>query len=146
MQYQANIGTVGVPIPVLPKEFYEPGTENKEMHVAVYDFEGDGNPEFIYALFDPDALFVQGCVVKYYPPANESDAARSENFALAGEFTGQHHVMISKERLFCPIGSQIGPSDGNVYKFYNNRLREWDEEENRFIEESSSIPKAPSSK
>jgi hypothetical protein len=85
--------------------------DNGEMSDSCYiqagehDFDNNGIPEIVIARGN-GSYVLQVNIFKYYPPQNEEDAIRPENWRLVGNFEAQTKAIIKGKSVIMPFGSQ----------------------------------------
>ena len=75
------------------------------IQVAEFDIDSDGQPE-ILVLFGNGLIDLYVNVFKYHPPQKSKDVQREENWEVIGSFTGQEYLLVSKQTIQIPYGSQ----------------------------------------
>jgi hypothetical protein len=79
--------------------------ENYFVQVATHDFNEDGNPEIIIAIGD-GFIDMSVNIIQYHPPTNSQDAIRIENWSLVENIQAQQKIIIDKQVIIAPFGSQ----------------------------------------
>ncbi len=73
--------------------------------ICEHDFDDDKDPEILIA-YQEGFNNLSVYIFKYFPPQSNSYIDRQENIGYIGKLSGQKNVILEKDRIKIPIGSQ----------------------------------------